>query len=230
MERFSASDDSDDDDMNGTVPPSPGSARDADFARIALPLLPGIARVAQALTRDRADADDLVQETYLRAFRHWHTFEMGSDCRRWLSAICRNAWFAQRTRQRCVTAVGDDHELETFAAVSIHKLARDQGVEEMFSRIDLGPAITAAIEALEPLYREVVQLVDVQELRYEEAADALGVPIGTVRSRLYRARRQLQQSLVTFAIDARFTGVRPDGPTECPSDSRAPHSSPPDRQ
>ena len=193
--------------------------RDAEFARIALPLLPSVVRVANALTRDAADADDLVQETFLRAFRHWGTFDQASDCKRWLSAICRNTYFAQHARQRWVTAVGDDHELETFAAVNLHKLAREQGVEEMFARLDLAPAIQRAIEDLEPLYRDVVRLVDVQELRYEEAADALGVPVGTVRSRLYRARRQLQQALVQYAVDAGFAAPSQGPPSTRPSTS-----------
>ena len=190
----------------------PHRSRDAEFARVALPLLPAVARVARALTRDAADADDLVQETYLKAFRHWGTFDQAADCRRWLSAICRNTFFAQRARQRWLTAVGDDHELETFAAVSLHKLAREKGVEDMFARLDLAPAIRVAIAALEPAAREVVQLVDVGELRYEEAADVLGIPIGTVRSRLYRARRLLQEKLVQFASDAGYAtaaSVRP---------------------
>ena len=198
--------------------------RDAEFARIALPLLPSVARVANALTRDAADADDLVQETYLRAFRHWGTFDQSSDCKRWLSAICRNTFFAQHARQRWVTAVGDDHELETFAAVNLHKLAREQGVEEMFARMDLAPAIQQAIGELEPLYRDVVRLVDVQELRYEEAADALGVPVGTVRSRLYRARRQLQQVLVQYAVDAGFASATPPSPSTLPSTSGVTHA------
>jgi RNA polymerase sigma-70 factor (ECF subfamily) len=181
--------------------------RDAEFARVALPLLPVVARVAQALTRDAVDAEDLVQETYLKAYRHWHTFEPGSDCRRWLSAICRNTFFAQRARQRWVTAVGDDLELETFAAVSVHKLARDRGVEDMFARLDLAPAILLAIDALDPPFRDVVRLVDVEDLRYEEAADVLAIPVGTVRSRLYRARRQLQETLLHYAIDAGFSGA-----------------------
>ena len=195
------------------------TGRDEAFARIALPLLPSVARVANALTRDAADADDLVQETFLRAFRHWATFDQSSDCKRWLSAICRNTWFAQHARQRWVTAVGDDHELETFAAVNLHKLAREKGVEEMFARLDLAPAIQQAIDHLEPLYRDVVRLVDVQELRYEEAADALGVPVGTVRSRLYRARRQLQQALTQYAIDAGFVPHTDPPPSTRPSTS-----------
>ncbi|CAN5166640.1 sigma-70 family RNA polymerase sigma factor [soil metagenome] len=185
----------------------PPPSRDAEFARIALPQLPAVARVARALTRDAADADDLVQDTYLKAFRHWNTFDQDGDCRRWLSAICRNTFFAQRQRQSWLTAVGDDHELETFAAVSLHTLAREKGVEDMFARLDLGPAIRSAIAALDPGYREVVQRVDVEELRYEEAADLLGIPIGTVRSRLYRARRLLQSALVNYAKDANYVSV-----------------------
>ena len=185
----------------------PDGTRDAEFTRIALPLLPVVARIAQALTRDGADADDLVQDTFLKAYRHWHTFVPGSDCRRWLAAICRNTVYAQRARERWVTAVGDDQELETFAAVVLHNLARERGVEDMFARLDLSPAIERAIAALDPAHRSVVQLVDVDELRYEEAAEVLGIPIGTVRSRLYRARRQLQQSLFDFAVDAGYAGV-----------------------
>ena len=178
--------------------------RDAEFASIALPLLPAIARIARSLTNDASDADDLVQDTYLKAYRHWGTFVPGSDCKRWLAAICRNTFFAQRARQRWVTAVGDDLELETFAAVHVHKQAREGGVEDVFARLDLGPAIRAAIDDLEPAFRAVVMLVDVADLRYEDAAEMLGIPVGTVRSRLYRARRVLQQELVEFAADAGF--------------------------
>jgi RNA polymerase sigma-70 factor (ECF subfamily) len=194
---------------------------DTDFARLALPHLPAIARVARALTRDPADADDLVQDTYLKAFRYWHTFVPGSDVRRWLSAICRNTFFAQRKRARWVTAAGDDLDLETFAAVDLHKLARERGVEDMFARLDLAPAIQRAIAELEPSYRAVVELVDVNDFRYEEAADTLGIPVGTVRSRLYRARRQLQQALVAHAADA---GLRPpaESSRRIPSPSNMP--------
>ena len=206
------------------TPEDPHRARDAEFAQIALPLLPAVARVARALTRDAADADDLVQETYLKAFRHWGTFERGGDCRRWLSAICRNSFFAQRSRQRWLTAVGDDHELETFAAVSLHKLARDRGVEDMFERLDLAPAIEKAISALDAPFRDVVRLVDVEDLRYEEAADVLGIPIGTVRSRLYRARRQLQETLVQYAIDAGFKDASSPSPVTHTFPARTTHA------
>jgi RNA polymerase sigma-70 factor (ECF subfamily) len=180
---------------------SPPSNRDREFAEVALPLLPTIARVAAALTNDPADADDLVQETFLRAYRHWATFVPGSDCKAWLSTICRHA-FAEQRRRAAKSLVADDQELENLAAARQHNRAKTHDLDGMFGRLDLGPAIARAIAALEPHYRDVVTLVDVDDFSYEEVATALDIPIGTVRSRLYRARRQLQESLIDYAIDA----------------------------
>lgn len=195
-----------------SVPPRNTAGPDDEFSRQALAELPAVLRVARALTRNEPDADDLVQETYLRAFRHRHTFLPGSDCRRWLCAICRHTYFGQRARERWVTAVGDDLELETFAVVHAHGRLRERGQDDLFARIDLAPAIRAAIEALPPLFAEVVRRVDVEGLSYEEAALALGIPVGTVRSRLYRARRQLQDALIAYALDGGFSRIG-DHPT-----------------
>ena len=184
------------------------SNRDREFAEFALPLLPTIARVAAALTNDPADADDLVQETFLRAYRHWNTFVPGSDCKAWLSTICRHAFVEQR-RRAAKSVVADDQELENLAAARQHNRAKAHDLDGMFGRLDLGPAIAQAIAALEPHYRDVVTLVDVDGFSYEEVAAALDIPIGTVRSRLYRARRQLQESLIDYAIDAGFKTSAP---------------------
>jgi RNA polymerase sigma-70 factor (ECF subfamily) len=207
--------------------PSPGDARaalardegarvpdgrDTEFTAIALPLLPSVARVARALTHDESDADDLVQETYLRAYRHWHTFDAGSDCRRWLAAICRNTYYEQQHRARRVSTA-DDEELESLAAARHHFGARAAGLEDMYSRLDLGPAIARAIEALDPVFRHVAVLSDVDGFTYQEIAEMLQVPIGTVRSRLYRARRQLQETLMHYAIDAGFGMGAPTRPS-----------------
>jgi len=179
-------------------------ARNREFADVALPHLPSLARVAMALAGNEADADDLVQETFLRAYKHWHTFERGSDCRRWLSTICRNAFLEQRRREARSVAV-EDQELESLAAARLHNHARASGVDHMFTRLDLGPAISAAIAALEPPFRDVVVLADVEGFTYEEVAESLSIPVGTVRSRLYRARRHLQEALLQYAIDAGFS-------------------------
>lgn len=183
--------------------PVTATTRDTDFARLALPLLPAIARIARALARDDADGDDLVQETYLRAYRYWHTFDTSTDCRVWLSAICRNALHDMRRRRSREEPV-EDEQLESLAAVEAHRAARAVGLEDMYERLDLGTAITAAIRRLDPLFAEVVVLSDVEDLSYDEIAMVLHIPIGTVRSRLYRARRQLQRALMTYALDAGY--------------------------
>lgn len=170
------------------------------FEAVALPHLPAVARVARALAQDTAEADDLVQETFLRALKHWNTFVPGSDCKRWLATICRNVFLAQKGRAQVVTAVEDD-ALEAYAAADPHRVARAAGLNDMFDRLDLGPAIRRALDALDPIFRDVVALYDVEGFSYEEIAEMLAIPLGTVRSRLYRARRLLQESLIAHAID-----------------------------
>ena len=177
--------------------------RDREFAAATLPLMPNVKRYALALTRNESDADDIVQETYLRAHRYWRSFDSAADCRRWLLTICRNAFNTIHQRESRSVAVDDD-ELESLAAARAHNAARVAGVDDMYSRLDLAPAIQAAIDQLDTNFRDVVVLGDVEGFSYEEIAEMLGIPLGTVRSRLFRARRQLQESLMAYAIDAGF--------------------------
>jgi RNA polymerase sigma-70 factor (ECF subfamily) len=181
------------------------------FEETALPCLPELARFARSLTHDASDADDLVQETYLRAFQAWHTFTPGSDCRRWLFTICRNVWLRTRERAQRVVAV-EDPEAETLAAVRLHMSAREAGLNDLYARIDIGPALERALDALPPDFRTVARLVDVDGRSYEEVAMMLDVPIGTVRSRLFRARRLLQESLLVHALDAGYRSAQPRPP------------------
>lgn len=176
---------------------------DRDFAAATLSLMPNVKRYALSLTRDESDADDIVQETYLRAHRYWNSFEEGSDCRKWLLTICRNAFTTSFHRSLKSVAVDDD-ELESLAAAHGHNAAQAAGVDDMYSRLDLGPAIQTAIDRLDPVFREVVVLSDIEGFSYEEIASTLAIPLGTVRSRLFRARRHLQESLMDYAIDAGF--------------------------
>ncbi len=178
-------------------------SKDESFARDALPWMDDVYRFALSLTRDPSDAQDIVQETYLRAYRSWHTFEPGSDCRRWLFTICRNAFLRSRHQLRHeVDPV--DGDAEAIAAAKEHSAMIVDGTDRLLSTIDLGPALDRALSELEAPFRSAVQLVDVEDQSYEAAADILGVPIGTVRSRLFRARRQLQQKLRAHAKDAGF--------------------------
>ena len=174
-----------------------------DFERLMLPLLSDVVRFARSLTRDAARADDLVQETYLQALRGWHTFQFGADPKRWLLTVCHHAFLRTvRADSRYVDAPGEDPELESFATAQAHYQAERDGVLRALDRIDLGPAIERAVKALPPHFRSVIVLVDIDGQSYEEAATILEVAIGTVRSRLFRARRILQGFLFEYARDA----------------------------
>lgn len=186
-------------------------ARIARFEPEALHWLPEIRRFARAVAGSAADGDDLVQETFLRAYRFWHTYTPGTDCRRWLMTICRNLHRTRVARETVVQAVGDDTVLDTFATVQSRQRAREAGVDHLFDRLELGAAIRDAIAALSEPYRVVVQLVDVDGMSYDDVATALEIPIGTVRSRLFRARRLLQEALIEHARDAGLSTPRAEG-------------------
>lgn len=176
---------------------------DLCFEREALPWLDDVFRFALSMTRNPADADDVVQETFLRAYRSWHTYQLGSDCRKWLFTICRNVFLRSREREGTkVEYGGSDAELETLVAVRMSTPLIQAGDDDLFSRLDVGPAIRQAIARLPAVFRAAVQLVDVEEMSYEEAAAILTVPVGTIRSRLFRGRRLLQEMLINHARDA----------------------------
>lgn len=176
-------------------------SKDESFARDAIPWMDDVYRFALSLTRDPADAQDIVQETFLRAYRSWHTFEPDSDCRRWLFTICRNAFLRSRQQTRLEVEVGDA-DAEAIAAAREHRAMIEDGTDRLLASVDLGPALDRALADLDEPFRSAVQLVDIEDQSYEAAAAILGVPIGTVRSRLFRARRQMQQQLRAHAMDA----------------------------
>jgi RNA polymerase sigma-70 factor (ECF subfamily) len=197
-------------------------ARDARFSNEALCWLPEVTRFARMLAGSKADGDDLVQETFLRAYRFWSSYMPGTDCRRWLVTICRNVHRSRVERESVVQSVGDDAALDTMATVHSRQRAREGGVDHLFERLELGSAIHAAIATLSEPYGVVVQLIDVDGMKYEDVATALDLPVGTVRSRLFRARRMLQERLIEHARDAGFSAVRADDPRPpSGSDSRS---------
>ncbi len=152
--------------------PPVSAAHDA-FAAIVLPVLPSVRRVAVALTHDETDADDLVQETCLRAFRGWHTFRQGEDVRRWLATICRNTYRALGKRHASrdgATVSLDDPEVDGMLAVDAHRTAQRLNVEDLFSRQHVREAVHSALAALDPPFRAVVLLVDLDGYAYDEAS------------------------------------------------------------
>ena len=154
-----------------------------------LPLLPSAYNLARWLTRNEHDADDVVQEAFLRAFRFFPSFR-GGDPRAWLLAIVRNAcwtWLrVNRSREvATATALEDaDEPVDTAASAE----------EDLVRRAD-GARLRRALEELPAEFREVTVLRELEELSYKEIAEVAGIPIGTVMSRLARARRRLQAAL-----------------------------------
>ena len=184
---------------------------EAGFRTEALRWLPAVARYARLLTGNPADADDLAQETYLRAFTKWTTFRHGTDCRRWLFAICRHLYFRSHRRAKLFVAA-EDPDAEVQRTAELFWEAEARGLQDLFDRIDVGPAIERGLREMAPEYRAVVLLIDVEGYSYADAAVAMAIPIGTVRSRLFRARRLLQQTLIEHARDLGLaaSGVRDD--------------------
>lgn len=198
---------------------SPTAANREEFECLTMPYLADVARFARSLTRDGASADDLVQETYLHALGGWHTFREGADPKRWLFALCHHAFLRTMRREaRYEHGADEDPELESLETAVAHWAAQQSGVARIAERMDLGPAIDSALARLPAHYRGAVVLVDVEGQTYEEAALVLGIAVGTVRSRLFRGRRLLQDQLFVYAHDAGFDTAKT--PTGASVDSR----------
>jgi len=171
------------------------------FAEIALPLMDQVYTAALYLTRSRENAEDMLQETYLRAYRFWDKFTPGTNCRAWLLTILHNL-FRNRYRERWREAktVEFDEALFDPESVAIADVKHANPEAELFSA-SLDGEVESALDRLPPDFLEVIVLIDLQDLTYEEAARALGCPIGTVRSRLSRGRRLLHHMLLDYARD-----------------------------
>lgn len=166
-----------------------GETGDQIFTRLVLPEVDVMWRVAMSLTRNRADAEDLVQESLLRAYKAIEGFD-GRYPRAWLLTILRNTE-RNRHRRRRPELLSDPDMVEDRGprteADEVERRAEDREFDE---------AVTAALQELPENFRRVVELVDVDGLTYQEAADVLDVPLGTVMSRLHRARRRIRELLV----------------------------------
>lgn len=159
----------------------------------ALTHLDGLYNLARWLVRDPAEAEDLVQETYLRALRGFHQFQAGTNLRAWLFQILRNTFFTQyRRRSREPEAVAPD-VLDAVATRRGAERSRESpsGAANGTLRADL----RTALEQLPEEYRAAVLLADVEDFTMSEVAGILGCPVGTVKSRLFRARAILQELL-----------------------------------
>lgn len=179
---------------------APPTLDHAEFSALTLTALDDVYRFARSLTRDEADAEDVVQEAYLRAFRSWKTFQPGTDVRRWLFTIARNVFLRSRERGQREVTLDDDGAEAVDAAQSKEGWVR-RGLDPLLARADLAPAIQEALDELPETFRSAVVLVDLEDQSYEDAAQVLDIPVGTVRSRLFRGRKLLQEKLALHAQD-----------------------------
>lgn len=187
-------------------------ASSADFEAEALPHLDAVYRFALRLSGSPDHAEDLTQETFLRAFRSWDQYTPGTSCKSWLFTICRNLFLRERERglrrdelvQENTLAEGPGGPLANPVWLSVI----DSDPEGAFFDSIVDAEVLKSIDALPEEYRTAVFLSDLEGLSYQEIADLMDVPVGTVKSRLFRGRRQLQKVLYAYAVEMGYISPR----------------------
>lgn len=189
-------------------------ADQATFADDALPLMQSLYSAALRLTRNAADAEDLVSETYLRAYRSYGTFTAGTNLKAWMYRILTNAYISEyRRRQRrpAETDLGDVDHMYLYRRLGGDTASRlGRSVEDELAALFPEHEVKQAVEDLPDYYRLPVLLADVEGFSYSEIAEILDVPIGTVMSRLHRGRKQLHKRLYDFAARNRLLTDEPE--------------------
>ncbi|HTP34726.1 MAG TPA: sigma-70 family RNA polymerase sigma factor [Candidatus Acidoferrales bacterium] len=158
-----------------------------------------IFRLAQHVTQNREDAEDVLQETFMKAYEHLDQFKGDSKFYTWIVRIAVNQALMKLRRRRTDRSVSLDETIDTGEDTVVREIASwEEDPEQRFSREELGEILDGAIQSLDPLYRSVFVLRDIDELSTEETADALGLSVPAVKSRLLRARLQLREKLTRF--------------------------------
>jgi RNA polymerase sigma-70 factor, ECF subfamily len=175
---------------------------DKEFEKLAVPLLDGLYNFACWLCGDRDEARDLVQESLLKALRAFASFRQGTNFRAWMFRILRNTFLTSRTGLERRNTQQEDEETFAEAAVSA-----ETPEIALIRRADT-ELVQAAIAQLAPAWQEIILLAEVEEMKYKEIAEALDVPIGTVMSRLARARQQIKAYIVTALSEKKVVGIK----------------------
>jgi RNA polymerase sigma-70 factor (ECF subfamily) len=175
-----------------------GSGKQKEFESEALVHLDTLYNVALRLTGNASDAEDLVQDTVTKAYRAWDKYEPGTNCRAWLVTIMRNTFINQyRRRSKQPSPV----QFDAVEDISVFEQVQDRDPEGSFFRFIVDDEVKQAIQELPEEFRIPVVLSDVEGLSYAEIAEILDLPVGTVKSRLFRGRRRLQQRLYEYAME-----------------------------
>ena len=158
-----------------------------------------IFRLAQHVTQNREDAEDVLQETFMKAYEHLDQFKGDSKFYTWIVRIAVNQALMKLRRRKTDKSVSLDETIDTGEDMVVREIAAwGEDPEQQLSREELGSILDTAIQSLEPLYRSVFVLRDIEELSTEETAEALGLSVPAVKSRLLRARLQLREKLTRF--------------------------------
>jgi RNA polymerase sigma-70 factor (ECF subfamily) len=203
------------------MPPKPPHDRKAEFEETALEYLTPLFNLALNLTRNRKDAEDLVQETYLRAYRFFGSYQPGTQIKAWLFRILRNTFInryrAQKVRPDEVDFSKVELAYERVVDEQFLQANRPVSPEDALMNGVLDEEIETAMARLPEEYRSVVIMALVEDLSYKEIASALSIPLGTVMSRLHRGRKMLQNQLLEYA---RKKGIL-SGPSDVATDGDA---------
>jgi RNA polymerase sigma-70 factor (ECF subfamily) len=183
------------------VKDSASHQRGWDFETAAMPFVDGLYNTAYRMTRNAEDAEDLVQETYLKAYRYYDKFEQGTNFKAWLFKIMKNTFINNYRKRQLSPTLSDFADIEESFENQVSEEAARQNKnpeEELLENV-LDEDVQKALEKLPDDYRMVVILADLEGFSYKEIAEILEVPVGTVMSRLYRGRRLLEAAMLDFA-------------------------------
>ncbi len=188
-------------------------ADQATFADEAMQYAPQLYSGALRMTRNRSDAEDLVQETYLKGYRSYHTFTDGTNLRAWLFRIMTNTYInSYRAKQRRPdeTELGDFEDLYLYKNLgALQDASVGRSAEESLMELLPDDEVKQALEDLPDNFRLPVILADVEGFAYKEIAEMLDIPIGTVMSRLHRGRKAMQKALHDFALERGLVAAHP---------------------
>ena len=175
-----------------------------DFEKEAVPHMNSVYNFALRMTGDADDADDLVQETFLKAFRFFDKFERGTNCKAWLFRILKNSFINDYRKQTKEPDKVDYEDVQNFyETIKSDEINSSHYEHDAFTNL-LDDEISKAIAELPEDFRTVIILNDIEGFSYEEIADFVDIPVGTVRSRLHRARKMLYSQLYDYAKEKGF--------------------------